>query len=336
MEFRVRNAYNFELLCLLNVLTGDPFYTERHPEIYARFAPALDDEAQRGIEQAVALNESAMLSPALCLVISTVPNFERRSLMRLLADEELLHSYMQRSPYYQPEAWQSRTPLLAMLLPAVQAVEAAGFREYWCRERRPLIRRAQRELEAFAGRHELGAAIGAMLGPGARFDRITVYLCTLAAPHGIKVDGPNFISDVSFGCQTTLGIAVHEMFHPPYDAGQLADELAALAEDPLIKHAFETKDPRYGYPTMDGFLEENVVEAMAISICHRLGLESDPLAYFARHDDGSHVFSVILFDYLQRHPKPAGQPFGDYIRQAVAALPVGSLQAEFERITAAR
>jgi len=171
-----------------------------------------------------------------------------------------------------------------------------------------------------------------MLGRGQAPESITVYLCAFAAPHGIKICGPNYISDIAFSKDITLGIAVHEMFHPPYDARNLDPELERLGEDPLLQHAFKTKDPKYGYATMTGFIEENVVEAMAISICHKIGLEDDPLGYFEKHDDGSHMLSVVLFDAFSKHPKSIEQPFEDYFRDLLDLLPVGSLDREYKAI----
>ena len=75
-----------------------------------------------------------------------------------------------------------------------------------------------------------------------------------------------------------------------------------------------------------------MVEAMAISICHKIGLEDDPLGYFEKHDDGSHMLSVVLFDSFSKHPKSIEQPFEDYFRDLLDLLPVGSLDREYEAI----
>jgi len=165
-----------------------------------------------------------------------------------------------------------------VLLPVVKELEAKGFREYWKAKRLPLIKRSQRELSNFVHRFQPGEEIEFMLGPGQAPDSITLYLCTFASPHGIKLCGRRYISDVMFSKETTLGIAIHEMFHPPYDAKSLEHELVKLEADPLLKQAFKTKNPQYGYPTMRGFIEENVVEAIALFICQKLGLEKNPLA----------------------------------------------------------
>jgi hypothetical protein len=83
---------------------------------------------------------------------------------------------------------------------------------------------------------------------------------------------------------------------------------------------------------MEGFIEENIVEAMAIFICHKLGLEKEPFAYFAKHDGGTHMLSVVLFEYFSRYPKSSNQTFEEYFRDLFKVLPVGSLDREYEAI----
>jgi len=83
---------------------------------------------------------------------------------------------------------------------------------------------------------------------------------------------------------------------------------------------------------MKGFIEENVVEAMAIFICHKIGLEDDPFGYFEKHDDGSHMLSVVLFDNFSKHPKSIEQTFEDHFRALLEKLPVGDLDHEYEAI----
>ncbi len=54
--------------------------------------------------------------------------------------------------------------------------------------------------------------------------------------------------------------------------------------------------------------------------------------YLARHDEGSHMLSVVLLEYFKRYPKPQGQTFHQYFMGLVQKLPIGSLDREYERI----
>ncbi|MFC1713807.1 hypothetical protein ACFL6S_09070 [Candidatus Poribacteria bacterium] len=331
MKFSIYFSYNLDLLNLMNVLTGEEFYVGCHRDAFARFGGSLSDDSQHHIKEAVDINSrGAMLGPFLCLVISAVPNFERRSVTRMFSDANLLKQSFSQYRYFSSEKWPMQKSIFRLLLPVVRELEAKGFREYWLTNRLPLLEEARRELSRFVYEFELQDEIEYMLGPGQTIDSITLYLCTFAAPHGIKLCGPCYISDVAFPKAATLSAAIHEMFHPPYDANNLENELAKLGMDPLLKHAFETKDPKYGYPTMTGFIEENVVEAMALSICQRIGLGEDPLGYLLSHDDGSHVLSVILLEYFKRYPKLGSQTFEEYFRDLLKRMPIGELDVEYE------
>ncbi len=332
MKFNVRHSYNLDLLNIINVLTAEELYVRRHSGIFERFGEPLSKKAKGAIEKAVVIHESAMLGPLLSLVVSAVPDFENRSIARMFSDVELLHDNIKRFSYYDAEAWNQRASIFSLLLPVVKELELLGFREYWTKERLPRIQAVQSEFFAYANGFHIDDEVERMLGIGRAPENMTVYLCTFAAPHGIKICGPRYITDVSFPKEDSLGVAIHEMFHPPYDAGNLKDELRRLGEDPLLKRAFETKDPRFGYPTMEGFIEENVVEAMAITICHRLGLEEEPRAYFAKHDGGSHLLSVVLFEYFKRYPKSKDRTFEEYFKELLQVMPVGSLDSEYAAI----
>jgi len=332
MNFLVTYSYNLDLLNFLNILTGEKFYLNRHEGTYELFGEQLSSRSKASLKEAVRINGSAMLGPILSLVISAVPNFENRSILSMLADPAFLESCLKQYQYYDKGIWSEKAPIFEMIIPVLQELEDIGFKEYWQQERLPAIKQMQRKLQIYAKEFHLDKEIKQMLGQGHAPESITVYLCSFAAPHGIKICGPKYISDISFSMETTLGIAVHEMFHPPYDARNLQNELEILGNDPLLQHAFKTKDPKYGYPTMTGFIEENVVEAMAIFICHKIGLEEDPLGYFKKHDEGSHMLSVVLFEAFSKHPKSIEQPFEDYFRELLAKLPIGSLDLEYSAI----
>ena len=332
MNFHVHTAYNLDLLNFINILTGEQFYTDRHEGMYERFGENLSSGSKERVKEAVQINGSAMLGPILSLVISAVPNFEKRSVVKLFEDPAHLESCLKQYPYYDEGLWTERAPIFETIIPVLQELEGNGFCSYWQKERFPDIKKKQRQLRSYANKFHLDLEIEGMLGRGQAPESITVYLCSFAAPHGIKICGPKYISDIAFSMDTTLGIAIHEMFHPPYDAKNLQRELEILGNDPLLQHSFQTKDPKYGYPSMTGFIEENVVEAMAIYICHKIGLEKDPLGYFEKHDEGSHMLSVVLFDAFGKHPKSNEQRFEDYFRELLEKLPVGSLDREYEAI----
>ena len=334
MKFIIQPSYSFDLLNLLNVLTGDDFYTSRHTDDFTRFGETLSAGSKDRIERAVALNGSAMLGPSLCLYVSAMPDFESARAIDLLSDAERIRVCYSGYPYYQEENWPIAREIISLCRPVIDEVEANGFGDYWQQYHLPHILQCREGLQPFVDSFHLDGEIGAMLGSGQAPDEITLYLGGLASPHGMKLCGPRFVSDASYPNEITVNTAIHEMFHPPYNSDRLRGELEALAQDSLLKQSFAGQNPKMRYATMEGFIEENVVDAMMASISHKLGLMDDPLGFFDQHDEGSHKFSVILLDAFQRYPKDSSQRFEDYFRELVQKLPVGSLDGEYQALHA--
>lgn len=331
MNFLIKRSYNLDLLNYVNVITGDEFYTRFHPEGYLKFKDRLSQGAKSNIKELVKINESSMLGPVLCLVISSVPDFNSMNLQELILNTDLIKNYFSQSIYYEGEIWEAKEEILNLILPVIRELEEEGFYKYWAEERLPKINESMKELDEFLSKYHINEDIENMLGTRS-IDEITLYLCSFASPHGMKICGNSFISDISFPKETTLLVAVHEMFHPPYNSQGLKEELKKIAEEPFFINAFKTKDPRFGYSEIDGFIEENVVEAMSLLVCEKLDLVKDSIEYLKLHDEGSHVFSVILMKYFKLYEKPKGKSFEDYFKDLVKVLPFGSFKEEYDEI----
>lgn len=328
MNFLIKESYNMDLLNFFNVLTGNDFYTKYHMEAYAKYKDILSEEAKNNIKAMAEINSSAMLGPIMCLVISAVPDFNSRKLQEILADKEQIKHYFSNSVYFDEEEWNTKEKLIDLVILVVNELEERGFYKYWIEERLPKINECMNELKEFALQYNLQEEIESMLGITGNMEDITLYLCSFASPHGMKICGNNYISDYTFPMETTLLVAVHEMFHPPYDSKNLKNELNMIAEEPFFKKVFETKDPRFGYTEIDGFIEENVVEAMGLFVGEKLGLVKDTTEYLKNHDEGSHVLSVILMKYFKLYPKTREQSFEDYFKYLVKQLPFGKFERE--------
>lgn len=330
-NFVITRAYSLDCANFLNLLTGDPFYVSRHEEAYAAWNPRLSPTAREGVASAAELLKSRMLGPNICHGLPLLTDFRGRNLADLLAS--LDHSVGEQLGIA-PEWWVVKLSAFEALLPAVRELELLGFRSNWEQERVPLIEAAADLLAAYLAslRLDVTAEVSAMLGPGATDLNlpIEVYLCSFAAPHGIRIAGRRYVSDVRYEPELTLRIAIHEMFHPPYRLEDVKAEADGLIADPLFQESFRTKDPKYGYGTETGFLEENIVEAMELFVSWRAGLIADPIAYLQKHDDGSHKLSVLLFRYFVGVPKEASESFADYLRRLVRVMPIGNLQTEYE------
>lgn len=331
MAFEVAASYTLDALNFLNVLTRDEFYVKRHREDAERFQAFHTERNQRLMAELVRLNGRTMLSPFLTLVVSAVPGFDSMDLIELLQSPDLLKHHYSQTPYYDEEDWEENKPLFALLPEIIGSLEHIGFKDHWHKHKQPYLLQKGEEIAAFSSRYSVFAEINQMLGPASKIDQIVLYLCSYAAPHGIKIAGPRYISDVSFTMEFTLGVSIHEMFHPPYRIGELDPLFSRLLLAPVLLAAFDKQKERYGYSTMEGFIEENVVEAMSLFIWEKIGLEKDPYAYLKKHDEGSHLLSFLLLSHLQCQPKAETASFTDYFNRFLGTLPYGQLEEELSR-----
>jgi hypothetical protein len=182
----------------------------------------------------------------------------------------------------------------------LSAMRDAGFAAFW-RERvgLDLERRIAEISQALAGfdvitwQEKLTAR---------SFDpQIQIVLLQFAKPHGIKVQGQTFLQSADYDIPTTVRIAAHEMLHPPMpmDGPAASAALAALERDPLMLKIVREHDPGWGYTTLKGLLDEDLVQALDQLISEALGVARNPPDRWRRYDDGIHVIAAGLYGLLR-------------------------------------
>ncbi len=137
---------------------------------------------------------------------------------------------------------------------------------------------------------------------GRTFDpTIAVVLLQYAKPHGIKVQGQTFQQSLDYDIATTVRIASHEILHPPIpmDSPAARAALEVLAADPLIATLVRDHDPRWGYTTLDGLFNEDLVQALDQLISDALGVARNPADRWRKADDGMHVLAAGLYGLLR-------------------------------------
>ena len=159
---------------------------------------------------------------------------------------------------------------------------------------------------------------------GVSFDARAVELCVLrwAAPHGIRVTGTRFLTDVRYEADRVLNIAVHELLHPPWPQGHpVKDSLDALAADPFLAARFDGRDPDAGYNTWARYAEEDAAQALDQFLNTYLGRNSrgDPVTRWTTADGGMHVLALLLHDTLRRGGfDPKVGSYADFLARALS------------------
>lgn len=109
-------------------------------------------------------------------------------------------------------------------------------------------------------------------------NKITVYLLYYSQPHGIKITGTRFLTDIAWPFAILMRTASHEMMHPPFDFKNdsvLIQTVRRLKEDRFLMDKVLNHNPSFGYNSFEGFVEEDCVQALDQIINEKLGIPRD-------------------------------------------------------------
>jgi hypothetical protein len=332
----IRPSLWFDAVCLIPLLAGLPFYTSRHEhdarwwqDRFAALAgqPARDavcvlrdevaDRAAKPLPAFLAL----WTSPAAGLSDGAAESLD--GLIAAVADPELLASAMRESSRRWNEAddrlFRSVRPALLAVL---ENLRAAGLAQWWAEHAADdLWRRCGELSESFAG-YDLVPLVEQHTG--VCFDTRAVELCVLrwAAPHGIRVTGTRFLTDIRYDAGRVLNIAVHELLHPPWPKGHpVQGRLDTLAADPFLAARFAGRDPAAGYNTWASYAEEDAAQALDQFLNDQLGRNTrgDPLTRWTKADGGMHVLALLLYDTVRRGAfNAANGSYADFLAHALS------------------
>jgi hypothetical protein len=326
----------FDALCLIPLLAEMPFYTSRHEDDaqrwQQRFAASAGQPARDGVSvlrREVAERAGKPLPAFLTLWTSpgAGPGGESAEclddLIAAVADPEQLAAAMRKTSQHWNEADdQLFRSVCPALLAVLEGLRAAGLAGWWAEHAETGLRRRSAELQEAFARYDLVPLVERHTG--VMFGTRAVELCVLRwpAPHGIRVTGARFLTDVRYGADTVLNIAVHELLHPPWPPGHPAkDSLDTLAGDPFLAARFAARDPDAGYNSWASYAEEDAAQALDQFLNTGLGRNArgDPVTRWAEADGGMHVLALLLYDLLERGGfDPEAGSYADFLASALA------------------
>lgn len=300
----VRSSEGYDALSFLGPLSGDPFYLEYYEDAVAEFAPRL---AAGTIDRIAAIKErmaesGLLLSPFLDLVFSSGRDRDIATLLAALdRREELLRPPFEASAYWNEDGWASFDAAADQLSVILAAMVDADFAAFWrARTEAKLAARTARlvpRLADFDVIPELARFTGRRFDPA-----IEVVLLEFCKPHGVKVQGQQFLTAIDWGDDIVIRTAGHELLHPPVDLNGTAFSaaLAVLERDTLLARIVAEHNPAFGYNSLPGLLDEDLASAVDQIIGERLGVARDPAERWNSVDDGMHVLAAGLYG-LMRH-----------------------------------
>ncbi len=302
----MRSSEGFDAIAFLGPLSGVALYTKHYGADAADFAQRLPEPARADIRQlwdAASAEGFGLLGPNLAVLFSSDGNDATldKMLVALKDRDARIRPAYRASPYWNESDWNwfnAAAPRLELIFTAMRDAGFASFRAErvgaGLDARIAELQRALAPFDVVTWQEKL---------TGRRFDpTIEIVLLQFSKPHGIKVQGQTFLQATDYDTATTVRIAAHEMLHPPVPmsgAAALA-ALAVLARDPLVSRIVRDHDPRWGYNSLEGLLNEDLVQALDQLISEALGVARNPAIRWRDSDDGMHVLAAAFYGLLRQ------------------------------------
>lgn len=311
-EWQVEPSFKYDTLCFLNVLTGDPFYQKFYGKEYARFESRLSPQARTALlnlKRRLKDDNKNIISAFLSLHFSATDAETLDEMSDALEDLGKIKANLQKTIYYSKDGWKLFESVRKDLRVILQFLKAAEFDVYWRQEILPKINEKTAAFAKYLSGYDAIPKIEKHLGFNLASKKIIVYALYFSRPHGMKLTGTRFVTDISYPPQVLLRISIHELLHPPYDLSkdkELRKALDTLRADAFLTDKIRNHNPSFGYNSFESYIEENCVRALDQMIGEQFGIENDARRRWKDEDEGMHVFAAVLYD-LMKQEKYDGQ-----------------------------
>ena len=312
-DWELKPSLKYDALCLLNALSGDPYYLHYYQSEYDHFHPLFtpdENQAFMNLKHIIKDEGQGIVSAKLSLYYSAVDDETLPELIRTAHDSTRLQAALKKTPYWDEDGWKNYEKARPALEIALRALDRVGFAAYWEQFAKPGVERRITDLAPDLPKYNIIPVIERYLGFAVPSETITVYLLAYSEPHGIRITGLRFLTHESYPFRIVLQNAIHEPMHPPYDANnpKVRHAIDLLSKDPFIEDKVKHHDPSWGYNTPEGYIEEDSVEALDQLVSEEVGGTRDARAYWKDHDGGMHVLAAAIYiEYkaaYAKHPEP--------------------------------
>ncbi len=325
----LRPSLKYDTLCILNVLSGDPYYLRYYNETDDRLQSQFTSQektAFKNLKAKIKDEHGGIISAMLSLYFSTVNAETLDDMIRVARDSSEMKRALHATPYYNDDGWKTYEAARPDLQAALVTLKRIHFDDFWEKNIRPVIEQRRSELLPELPQYNIVSAIESRLGHPFPSNTITVYLLYYSEPHGIKIVGTNFITHYSYPLRIVMRNAIHEMMHPPYDAADPAvtSAIESLRGDSFLMEKVQHHDPSFGYNTLEGFVEEDCVQALEQNVAEQFDRDGDlkgnPQKYWTQQDGGMHVLAVALYELMKDENFPqSGETFPKFFVRMVRA-----------------
>jgi hypothetical protein len=334
-DWQLKPSFKYDALCLLDALSGDPYYLHHYQAEYDHFHPLFFAEEQAAFQQlkhVIKDQGGGIVSAKLVLYYSVVSDETLPEMIRTAHDSSVMEVALKKTPYWSEAGWKNYQEARCALETALRGLNRVGFPVYWAQSAKPKVERRITELSPDLPRYNIVPIIERYLGFSLPSHTITVYLLAYSEPHGIRITGLRFLTHDSYPFEIVLHNAIHESMHPPYNANDPAvrQAVSLLSRDPLVADKVQHHDPSFGYNTASGYIEEDSVQALEQIVSEEVGVGRDARQYWRQQDGGMHVLAAAIYVQYKEALKQGPQ---SYSRWLVHAVDNGKLRGEKLRTT---
>lgn len=299
-DWELKPSLKYDTLCLLNALSGDPYYLHYYQAEYDHFHSLFTGEEQDAFVQLKRIIKDeghGIISARLALYYSTLDDETLPQMIQTAHDSARMEAALKNTSYWNAESWQNYEAARPALEAALRALDRVGFPGYWAANAKLKIEKRIEELSLDLPKYDIVPVIESYLGFPLPSHTITVYLLAYSEPHGIRITGLRFLTHVSYPFRIVLHNAIHESMHPPYhaDDAKVRQAIDLLGRDPLVVDKVEHHDPSFGYNTTAGYIEEDSVQALEEIVSEKFGVGHNPCKYWQEQDGGMHVLAPAMF-----------------------------------------
>jgi hypothetical protein len=319
-HWQIEPSFRFDVLCFLNALTADSYYLNYYQDEYDKFRPKLTPVAQEALanlKRKIKDENQGIISAFLTLYFSATEDHTLDDMLKTLENSETMRKNLKQTPYYSEESWLIYESVREELKIIFQFLKDIQFESYWKETILPEVEQKIAGIEKDLPKYNVIKEQETLLGFALPSNKITVYMLYYSQPHGIKITGTRFLTDVAWPFKIVLRNAVHEMMHPPYDLPndeELKDVLSFLKEDEFLMDKVLNHNPAFGYNSFEGFIEEDCVQALEQIINEKLNIEREAHQRWKESDDGMHVFAIALYNLMrEENYNQQGELFRDFL-----------------------
>jgi hypothetical protein len=323
-DWDLKPSFKFDVLCALNMLSGDPYYLEYYKADYDRLSPQLlpdEKTAFANLKRRIKDENGGIISAQLSLYFSAADAESLDELIGVVKDSSAMQRNLKATPYYSDDQWKIYDAARPDLEAALRALKRIHFEEDWGKHAKPAVDHAIASIAKDLPNYNVILAVESVLGAPRASNKITIYMLYYSQPHGIKITGTRFLTHYSYPFRIVLRNAIHEMMHPPYDLASDRDLRAALESlhsDSFLMDKVEHHNRSYGYNTLEGLEEEDCVQALEQLIAERFGMGGDPHRYWREQDDGIHVLAVAIYSLMKKQGFPDGhEAFPAFLKRTI-------------------